>query len=399
MVVTGVFQLASAYAETTIIPSASVTGRYDSNIFNRPASLLAPGEQLSDYRTLTVGAVQVLHETRDIEADFKIGGGYGAFVEHSERNFFIANAQGHLLLDRWVDRYVRGATLRVNENFRYTPEMPGFVSDLRARLEEDDSFLRGIQGFRTQTLVNTTSIDGSYPVSRDLSLEGGYTFGYRSVGRIQGGDLTGVSFFDTIKNTWHGGPRYQLTRTDSIAAFYRQSFITQSRAEGGRSFNTSLITIAGDYTKLFQDWAVSVEAGLTFVEPVGRTFPSGSLKIRTKPEKDTALVLEVSRQGRASFFLQGGATISNMGRIGVSHRIYERLTVDGGAAYAYNELFPNTDVTFKNFTAHSGLHYKLTRNIVGNLEYIFTHIDIDRPELAYQVSRHQVGITLTMEWK
>ncbi len=399
MLVYSGWQLASVQAETTIVPLVDVRGRYDSNVFNRPAELLPAGTQRSDFVTSVGGEVQLLHDTRDLTANFSVGGNFNAFVENPGLNFFNARVKGQISLDRWVDQYVRGAKLGITQNFRYTPETPGFVTGIRETEIEDDAFFRGIQGFRANTFANTTSIGGSYPVSRDLDLEGGYTFGLRRMGSVQGGGVAGASFFDTNSHTWFGGPRYRLTRNDSVAAIYRQTFLLQSRSEGGRSFSTNLVTLAGEYTKAFQEWSFTVEGGITFVEPAGRTFPSGALKVTTHPERDTVIHVTLSRQARPSFFLGGGALISNLGRVGISHRIYERLTVEGSAAYGYNQLFPDTDQTFKNFTASSGLHYNLTRNITGNFLYTFINIDVDRTDIAYQVSRHQVGFFLTAAWK
>jgi len=398
MLVCGGLPWASVHAETKIVPSMNVSGRYDSNIFARPAQLLVPGTQLGDFVTSTGGALRLLHETRDIEANIAVGGSFNAYVDHSNFNYFNANVRGYLKLDRWVDQYVRGAQLQITENFSYTPETPGFISGVRETVVTSDGFFRGIQGFRANTFLNTTSVTGSYPVSRDLSLEGGYTFGLRRVGRIQGGATPGVSFFDTNTHTWFGGPRYQLTRNDSIAALYRQTFMLQERSEGGRVFTTNLVTLAGDYTKVFQDWKLSVEGGVTFIEPAGRTFPSGSIQITTQPERDTVLRAVISREARPSYFLQGGATISHLGLVGISHRIYERLTLDGSAAYGYNELFPNTNQTFQNFTSIARLSYKITRSITGDLSYTYTTIKSDQSTLDYLFSRHQAGFFLRAEW-
>ncbi len=234
-------------------------------------------------------------------------------------------------------------------------------------------------------------------MSRDLALEGGYTFGLRQYGRIQGGqDTLETIFFNTMTHTWYGGPRYQLARNDSVAAIYRQTFFTQSRSTGGRTFSTNLITLAGDYTKQFQEWNLTVQGGVTFAEPVGRTFPSGLIQVRTRPERDTVVTLALSRAGRPIGFLQGGAMISNLARVGISHRIYERLAVNGAVGYAYNQLFPNTNSTYKNFTASSGVSYKVTRTITAQILYLFTNLDIDRQDLQYQVSRHQIGLTLSI---
>jgi hypothetical protein len=398
----GASQPALVYAETKIIPSAAVSGRYDSNIFRRPAQFLPAGTQTEDYVTTVGGAVDLLHETRDIDASFKVGGSFNAFVDNTSFNFFTTNVDGIVGLDRWVDQYVRGARLRLKQHFLYTPETPGFVTGVRGvgLGLQDDLFLRGIQTFRANTFINTTTLNGVYPVSRDLSLEGGYTFALRRVGQLLAATATGEpAFFNTMSHTWQGGPRYRLTRNDSVAALYRQSFITQSRSTGGRTFNTNLVTLAADYTKEFQEWTFTIEGGMTFIEPASRTIPSGHIKVTTHPERDTVLSFILSREARPSYFLQGGATISNLGRVAISHRIYERLTLDGTVAYGYNELFPSTDRTFKNFTGSSELSYKLTRNITANLFYIFTNVDADSTSLAYQFSRHQVGIALAAEWK
>lgn len=87
--------------------------------------------------------------------------------------------------------------------------------------------------------------------------------------------------------------------------------------------------------------------------------------------------------------------ISNLARVGISHRIYERLTVNGGVGYALNELFPNTDRSIKSFLASSGLSYKVTRTITANVLYLFSNFDVDQSAIQYQFSRHQVGLTLS----
>ncbi|MEK6585843.1 MAG: outer membrane beta-barrel protein, partial [Nitrospirota bacterium] len=207
---------------------------------------------------------------------------------------------------------------------------------------------------------------------------------------------TGATFFNTMTHTWSGGPRYNLTRNDSVAALYRQTFFTQERSEGGRTFSSNIITLEGDYTKVFPEWTFSARGGVTFVEPVGRSFPSGSIQVTTKPERDTVLNLTLSREARPSFFLQGGARINHLARASIRHRIYERLSVSGSGGYALSQFFPNTDSQFQIITGASRLEYKLTRNISGELFYMFTHTSTEGTGLEYQVSRHQVGFMLSV---
>jgi hypothetical protein len=228
-------------------------------------------------------------------------------------------------------------------------------------------------------------------------LEGGYKFGIRRVTRgTDGGDVATATFFNTMIHTWSGGPRYNLTRNDSVAALYRQTFFTQERSEGGRTVSGNIITLEGDYTKVFPEWTFTVRGGVTFVEPAGRAFPSGSLHITTKPERDTVLDLTLSRDAKPSFFLQGGARINNRAQATIRHRIYERLSVSGSGGYALSQFLPNTDAHFQFLTGGSRLEYKLTRNISGELFYIFNHISTEGTGLEYQVSRHQAGFMLSV---
>jgi hypothetical protein len=399
--VCGAMQPALVGAETKIVPLATLSGLYDSNIWNQPAQLLAPGTQLDDFHTSIGGGARVLHDSRDLEAAFDAGGNFNFFARNADLNFAQMNVKGSVGLDRWVDQYVRGASLRVVESFRFSPDPPAFMGGIRNVIQQQDTFLRGVVAFRSNQIRNNTSVEGKYPLSQDLALEGGYAFGLQQFGRIEGGEgvQTTTALFNTMTHTWFGGPRYQLTRNDSIAALYRQTFFTQSQAlsAGSRTFNTNLIALAGAYTRMFQEWRLTAQGGLTFAEPVGRTFTSGSLELRTQPERDTVVTLTLSREGRPSGFLQGGAMISNLAQAGISHRIYERLTVNGFVAYAYNELFPSTDsTTIKTFTASSTLNYKLTRTMAVDFVYLFRNIDVDVQPLEYQFSRHQVGLTLSI---
>ena len=46
--------------------------------------------------------------------------------------------------------------------------------------------------------------------------------------------------------------------------------------------------------KAFQEWSFSVQGGITFAEPVGRAFPSGTLQVTTSPERDTVVRLGIT---------------------------------------------------------------------------------------------------------
>ncbi|MDR4464469.1 MAG: outer membrane beta-barrel protein [Nitrospira sp.] len=398
LVIWGTLPLLPVYAETNIVPWGSVREYFDSNVWRRPKEFLRDSQgnapQLYDFVSTVSGGLDLRYESRNVEADLRAGGNYSAYVENSNLNFYGALLNGTVGLDRWVDQYVRGARLRVTESLIYTPDQ---TFGGRGSTGVDDVFGGGLVTFRRSMLRNTTGFNGSYPLSRDISLEGGYTFGLRRMTReTEGGDVTGATFFNTMTHTWYGGPRYKLTRNDSVAALYRQTFLTQERSEGGRTFSTNLISLEGDYTKEFPEWSFTVRGGITFVEPTGRSLPSGSIQVTTKPERDTVLALTLAREARPSFFLQGGARITNSARASIRHRIYERLSVSGSGGYTLSQFFPNTESQFQTVNGAARVEYMLTRNIRGELFYIFRHINSDTTALEYQVSRHQVGFMLSV---
>lgn len=391
----GVMPLMSVYAETEIVPWGTVRERFDSNVWRRPKELLRDAQgntpQLHDFVSTVNGGLALRHDSREVEADLRVGGNYSAYVENSGLNYFGALVNGNVGLDRWVDQYVRGARLHLTQNLVYSPEQSF------GRSPEAEAFESGLLTFRRSRVLNTTAFRGSYPLSRDIFLEGGYIFGLRRVtSRTEGGDVAGATFFNALTHTWSGGPRYNLTRNDSVAALYRQTFFTQERSEGGRTFSTNIITLLGDYTKVFPEWTFTARGGVTFVEPVGRSFPSGSIHVITKPERDTVFDLTLSREARPSYFLQGGARIVNLARATIRHKIYERLSVAGSGQYTLSQFFPNTDSQFQYVTGASRLEYMLTRSIRGELFYMFTHVNTDSTALEYQVSRHQVGFMVSV---
>jgi hypothetical protein len=400
MLVWGTFEPGFVRAETTIIPSAFGSGRYDSNIFLAPASRLAPGTQRSDFAG-TVGAyAQLLHRSRDVEGSLTAGGDFNFYALNTDRNFTRVRVNGYVILDRWVERLAKGARLTVTEFFRYTPETPGFLTGAPDQ-PTDDPFLRGIQTFRANTFLNTTGVNASYPLFKQLALLGSYTFSTRRVPSTQTPTTTGVSFFDSNLHFWSVGPELKLTPVDSIALLYRQGLLDQERSGGGgvRTIETNTQSLSIDYTRVMPNWRFELAGGAVLVEPVSEWFPIGRMAIRNNPERATTVALSVSRQAAPSFFSIPGAVISNVGQVTLNHRLSERLSLRGGVSYAYNQQAINTSVTFENLNARAGLDYKLTRNIVASLFYTYTYINNEFVIPDYQVSRNQVGFSMTAQWK
>ena len=104
----------SVYAETKIVPWGSVRERYDSNVWRRPKDLLRDAQgnapQLHDFVTTVNGGLDLRHESRDIEADLKVGGNYNKYVKIRTWTF-LARLSKALLA--WIDGLISMSEERV----------------------------------------------------------------------------------------------------------------------------------------------------------------------------------------------------------------------------------------------------------------------------------------------
>jgi hypothetical protein len=389
----------SLYAETEFIPFVSVSERYDTNIWFSPAEFLPPGTRLDDFATTLAGGIQTLYKERGIEASLNAGGDFNAYVYNPGLNYFSATAQGYAQLNSWIQRLVKGARLRVAESFRYTPESPGFLTGVKGGVV-DDPFLRGIQAFRANTFSNTASVNGTVPVFRDLALDAGYSWSIYRVGSILAAGATGATFFDTNVHSVRGGPRYTLTRQDSVAVLFQRDQVSQTTVgTTDQPIDFTTQTVLLDYTRVTPAWRFGIQGGATHIDPADKAYPVATISLSNSLERITAVRLDLSRRAVPNFFLAGGAMISNVGTISVNHKLTRLLSLRANASYGYNETVPDRTVKFTNISATGGLNYQLTRTVAIDIFYTYNDFKTEVPGLSYEILRNAVGFALTAQWK
>jgi opacity protein-like surface antigen len=386
-------------AETYFIPSLTVSERYDTNIWFAPAEFLPPGTRLDDFATTVAGGVQALYRERDIEASLTVGGDFNAYVYNPGLNFFTTRLEGYAKLDSWIERLVKGSHLRVADRFRYTPESPGFISGVKGSVV-DDPFLRGIQQFRANTWSNTASINATVPVFRALAADAGYSFSSYRVGSILAAGATGATFFDTTVHNASAGPRYVLSRQDSLSLSFERSQVHQTPSGGsGQQFDFTTQSALLGFERVMQDWTARISGGITHISGADKAYPVASIRFLTSPERVTAVRLELSRQASPSFFFVNGALISNVGQLAVSRKLSRLLSLEASVNYGLNETVPDASVKFTSFTAGAGLKYKLTKVMILDFYYNYNDFKTEQVGSAFEVIRNVVGFSLTAEWK
>lgn len=394
-----------AFAETRVIPSVSLSERYDSNVFFAPAGSV-PGLKPWDFVTTVTPTVQVLDKTRDVETTLNVGGSGNVFVNNSKLNFFSAQISGSVKLDGLVGQLIPGLKLRISDSFAFTPEQPSFVQ-AGTTLPTENVFARGLQTVRANTYTNTTSLVASYPISQSLSVRGDYVYSIFRVGNIVFEQATDVPvvFFDTDFQRWSIGPSYRLTGGDQVSLNFQTTTADfRNKSSGlGQSFNQSITArgLEAEYSTGTKHWTAVVSAGATFLEDGsgGLFFFSGKLAVSRELDPSTRVSLDVSRQLAPAYFATGGALISTVVGASLSRNLGDSFSVTGSANYALNQATPVEVARFESYSGTVLINYTGWRDITPSVSYQYTHFEVSQSGFGFLVNRSVALLSLTTRWK
>ena len=387
-------------AQTTVIPSVSLSERYDSNIFRTTRSNYGPGVQPWDYVT-TVGAiVDVANKSRLADSLLRAGVNGNAYVYNTDAAFVSTNVFATSDMTRGVSELVRGLRLRISDSFLYTPEMPAFLAYGGHPDDTADIYSGGIQGSRANTYRNILSAYSDYSLSRSFSLTTNYQFSMFRRGRSDptSESVDAVTYFNNTQHSVDIGPTYTFDGGDTLFLKYNYS-AGESKPEGpGATTGYTFQTIAPEYvTKaLVPGWTLTISGGPTLVKQVGdHVFLSGKLGLATDYDRRTHVEMRVSREARPSYYQTSSSLIGNLARFNVSYSVTRLVRLTAGAYYAYNETVPVKTFAFRTAGGVVALDYSLTQSTKLVLSQEYTYYE-RTGVLPYD--RIVTMLTLKTEW-
>ena len=392
------FGASYANATTRIVPSISVSERYDTNVFLAPRSFVPTGRQAWDLVSTIAPVVEVINTSHQAQTNITAGVNGNVFAYNRDLSFIGTNVDASSKLDGWIGKLIPGAKLRIAETFRFTPEPPGFITGGKPS-PTADAFARGIQATRANTYINIVSTDGSYALSRTVSLRGDYSYSTFKAGSIFIQPGSGLSFFNTNMHQWSVGPSLRMTRGDTLSLNYQSTTMTLSGAGTVSSFTGR--GISAQYSKVTPAWTVRVSGGATLLEEGNRLFFSGKLDLIKDYDPSTKMTLTASRGIAPAFFGApgGGALISTTAEVSVDRRVSKSLSFRAAGNYGYNETAPEKVTTFNSISLNAMLTYALTRTTSASLSYNYTYFKVSQPEqLPFLVERSLVTLSITAKW-
>ena len=386
----------SALAETKITPAVILSQRYDSNVFLGPPEFV-PGRQIWDLVTTAGANVNVENKSRLGDSVLNVGVNGNVFAYNTDLSFVSTSVFAGSDLSGWMSELLPGLTFRVSDSFQYTPEPPAFLTGGKPG-ETSDVFSRGIQAVRANTFTNIFLANADYSISRSVGLRTDYSHSFFKVGQIFITTTAGVpvAFFDTQIHSVSTGPTYTFEGGETL--FLKYNYMTGQTSGEGVTLPFSAHTLAPEYvSRILPGWLITMSGGATIVEQAGnRTFFSGKLALAPSHDRPTQVRVSVSRQAAPAFFGAGGALISNIAQLSVSHRFSKVLLLTLSGNYAYNVSAPVDSFTFESVTGSALLEYKLTRSTTLGLSqeynrYSYTGI--------VPFDRYATILTLKTEWK
>jgi hypothetical protein len=394
------------YADTQFEHSVTASQSYDSNVWGGPKEFVPAGKRQGDLVSSIAPSIRLLTKNRQMDTVLSAGVAGNLYVYNPQLDFVSVNANLFSNLDGWINQFVEGAKLKVANTFIYTPQPPSFLTGGQPP-PTADLLLRGIQGARANTYLNNGSVTGSYVFGRGFGVQAGYYIGIMKFGQIfvQPTQPTAipVAYFNTMYHAFSIGPTYAISPSDTVSVNYEPTLNYLSSPSSDQNFTTQGVT--AEYVRTTTYWTATIRGGATVVDTGNNMYFSGGLALKGSIDPSTKLRATISRKVAPTFYLGGGASLTDTYGLYLDHKISRLLTLSIGGSYGKGTTIP---VEFLNFTSYQGtaiLRYQLTRLISTSLSYDYYYYKYESPAVAgipasgFSFPRNLVTLSLTATWR
>jgi hypothetical protein len=281
------------FAQTTIIPSLTVSERYDSNIYWAPKATLSPGTKAEDFITMVVPQMTIAHAGSLMRGDLTGGALLNKYINNPERDFTGWNVRGRLdLTDAARQVSQRITTLTMRGTFVDSPATNGFAAaggglntgfGAQPGAGAVGALNSGIVTNRASRQTYTLGVAGAYQLTGLTSLTSSYTYTNISFGNQQGG--ANNPLFDTTGHTGRMGINTRISPRDTVGASSAMSHYIQDQSSGGSgqgSYTTLTETL--NWSRLWtQELSTFLAGGANLRLPVGSDIPGQSQELEVRP--------------------------------------------------------------------------------------------------------------------
>ena len=276
-------------AQTSIIPSISVSETYDSNVFYTPKSLLSPNNKPEDFITRVMPQINMAHAGSLMRGSLSVGGVVTRYLHNPNLDYNGINASGQLDLKDSANKLSQRITsLTVRGTYQFAPSTSGFAATTGGGLgtgfgsTSGGVLDTGLVTNRTSTNAYNLGLAGGYQLTPTTTMSGGYNYNKVSFGTQSGGtnllfNTTGHQGLTTIST--------QISVRDTVGATAIMSHYIQEQS-GSSSGQGTFTTIAEtlNWNRLWtQQLSSSLAGGGIVTLPVGSAIPGQAVKSQFAP--------------------------------------------------------------------------------------------------------------------
>jgi hypothetical protein len=381
---------AHGQVQTEIVPSISVSERYDTNVY-----FTSSRQHLSDYVTTIAPAINVRRQSRLIDLTGSIIATGNQYVRNPGLNYLSTTSSINLGLDDFMAQFIKRTALSVNDYFTYTPQPPAFYSPPSSGPGANDpaNFTRGIQAVRANSLINVFGVTSSYIIDSATRIVGNVRHQYMRFGTAFA-PTVGGGFFNTQYLTASAGPLFAVTAKDSISlnANYSAAYYA------GSNFQLAGGTVGWE-RKLSRRLSFNVNAGVTEFLGGGRPLQYLGSGMLSWQERSTVTTLSVSRSVFPSFFVASTALVSNVVSLNVGHQFTEKLTGSVSGNYAKNESVSGPNLSFTTYSGSLNVNYLFTKRLTGTASYSHFVSNSSFAGTSFDFNRDVISLTVRYEWR
>jgi hypothetical protein len=376
-----------------VVPTFSVYERYDSNIYRQG------GRQISDFVTDIRPGARANYSGDLIDGTLTGSVLSGIYARNPGLNYVGVSAMFDAELDKITRRMARGLGVSVRDSVTYYPEQPAFAT---AESPESD-FTRGIQAQRSNSLSNTSMVQGTYAMTPLTQLNASYSFqSRRFLGKPYSSDpsIPPIALFNTTVQAISAGPVYQVLPNHSIGASYayREIAFEPSTGSGpGRSsvIHGGMITWRSGLTR---ELTAEISPGVS----VSTSTPDNLIwTMRASVQwvdQNKSATVSYSRGLYPSFYAQAGLLLSNVvsGTFTLSFASGWSATL--GANYGQNTQTGQTSLRFESVVATGSLRYTFYPGLVATITGSQGNFTLEQTSSTLKYDRQVGMIGLTAEW-
>lgn len=387
-----------------VVPSICVSERYDTNVFYRPP---APGLNPADYVTNVTSVLRIDHNG-NYASGFLNAGGFGeAYVRNPDLNYLGTNNLLSLNLDNSIKRLLPNASLSVIDTFSYTPLPPGFVNPIAgtspgAPSNSQNFYAQGIQGFRTNNLMNNGTVSASYAMTASTSLNASYTYAMIRFGSSP--SIQTLRLFNSTSQTGTVGGVVQVSELDTLNVRYAH---TQSEFTPSSSFSTSPSTsfiinsaTIGWSRRLTPNLRAEMGGGGILLDTGLTTYAANAALI--VDSLNNSATISYSHTAFPSYLGSaggGGITIGDIFLLSGIQTIDQRWQLSESAGYAHstNGTGPNT-LIYDSFIGGVDMQYWLTNIWSTTLSYSYTNYTSNSGSVNTHFDRNVITLSVRATW-